>query len=71
MKIKLLREVLIGASDVTPARGGTVVEMDEASAKEFIALGLAEEEGKGSSKAVDAAAKNKMVAAPKNKARGA
>lgn len=67
MKIKLLREVLVGPSDVTPTRGGTVVEMDDATAKEFIALGLAEEDGKNSEKSVPAAPKNKMAPAAVNK----
>lgn len=70
MKIKLLREVLVQPSDVTATRGGTVVEMDDSTAKEYIAAGLAEEHGK-SEKAIAAAPKNKMAPAASNKAEDA
>lgn len=75
MKIKLLRSVLVEDADVTPTRNGTVVDIDETKAREFVALGLAEEV-----KAALAAAtstkkapepSNKMAAAPKNKSASA
>ncbi|WP_295379567.1 hypothetical protein [uncultured Pseudacidovorax sp.] len=42
MQVKLKRSVLVGDADVFPTRGGTVVDLDHAKAKEFIAAGLAE-----------------------------
>lgn len=67
MKIKLLREVLVGPADVTPTRGGTVVDLDDVAAKEFIAVGLAVAVKEGEAKAIPAAPKNKMAASVVNK----
>lgn len=66
MKIKLLREVLVGGAAVAPTLRGTVVEMDDNEAKEYIAAGLAEEDG-GKAKASASAPKNKMAPAVDNK----
>jgi hypothetical protein len=63
MKIKLLRELLVGPSDVTATRGGTEVDIDDVTAREFIANGLAE--AVQAKKAPEPL--NKMAAAPKNK----
>lgn len=65
MKVKLTRSVLLGDSDVSPTRGGTEVEMDDAKAKEFISLGLATEVG--GKKAAEP--ENKMAKEPANKAK--
>lgn len=63
MKIKLLRSVLVGDADVTPTTGGTELDMEEAKAREFIALGLADEAGVKKS----APHSNKMEPEPDNK----
>ena len=42
MHIKLIKSVLVGDADVMPTPKGTVIEMDDSKAKEFIAHGLAE-----------------------------
>lgn len=50
MQVKLRVSVLIGPRDTTPTRDGTVVDLDEETAKEFIRTGLAveyKESGKG------------------------
>lgn len=73
MKIKLLRSVLVEDADVTPTRNGTVVDIDASKAREFVALGLAEElnspadDDASVKKAPEPA--NKMAAVPVNKAK--
>ncbi len=42
MKVRLIRSVLVGDADVFPTRGGTEVDLDDAKAREFVALGLAD-----------------------------
>lgn len=66
MKVKLLRELLVGPSDVMAMRAGTEHEMDDARARELVKLGLVEEVGGGTKAAP--AHENKMAAAPENKA---
>jgi hypothetical protein len=41
MKVKLLKSVLVGPSDVIPPRVGTVVDLPDDEARQFIAGGLA------------------------------
>lgn len=67
MQVKLLRDVLVGDSDVTPGRTGSLVEMEEGKAREFIAHGLAVEVEQKAA----IAPQNKAQAAPQNKARKA
>lgn len=43
MRVKLRVSVLIHAQDTVPTRGGTVVNLDEEMAKEFLRTGLAEQ----------------------------
>lgn len=43
MRVKLLKTVLVGPSDVIPAKHGTVVDIPDDQAKEFVNLGLAQE----------------------------
>lgn len=42
MKMKLLKSVLVGNADVIPTKRGTIVDMQEDQAKEFVTAGLAE-----------------------------
>lgn len=65
MQIKLKRSVLVGDADVMPTPGGTVVEMDAAKAREFVAAGLADEVGAKKAPASE----NKMATEPENKGR--
>lgn len=43
MRVKLLKTVLVGPADVIPAKHGTVVDIPDDQAKEFVNLGLAQE----------------------------
>lgn len=45
MKVKLLRELLIGSSDTMPARRGTVLEIDDDRGRQWVAAGLAVKSG--------------------------
>ena len=65
MEVKLIRSVLVGDADVMPTRGGTIVNLEDAKAREFIVLGLAEEVK--TKKAPELA--NKKAAEPENKGR--
>ncbi len=46
MKVKLLKSVLVGRADVIPTKRGTLVDLPDDEAKEFIANGLAAESEK-------------------------
>jgi len=65
VEIKLKRSVLVGDADVMPTAGGTVVTMDAAKAREFIAAGLADEVSAKKAPETD----NKMADEPENKSR--
>ncbi|WP_152643468.1 hypothetical protein [Paracidovorax citrulli] len=45
MEVKLIRSVLVGDADIFPTPGGSLVDMEETKAREFIAAGLAERVG--------------------------
>jgi hypothetical protein len=64
MQIKLLKRVLVEDHHVESTPKDTVVDLDDAKAKEFIELGLAEATKKAPAPA------NKMAAEPVNKSKG-
>ena len=63
MRIILTKSVLVGDAEVIPTPKGTVIDMDDSMAKEFIAHGLADQvEVKKASEPM-----NKKAPEPKNK----
>lgn len=63
MKVKLLKDVLVGDADVQPTLKNTVVDLDDSTAKDFIAAGLAE-----ATKSMPEP-KNKAMPEPENKSK--
>lgn len=66
MEVKLIRSVLVGDADIFPTTGGSVVNLEDTKAREFINAGLAEPAALDAKKAPEPA--NKKAPDPTNKA---